>query len=156
MPERSIIKDKIKRKEAEVASLERKLDAAKVYLQALNDILKAVDKATGEEPVSETMLRKGSSVSQARDVILEFGKPIHIDDLLNRLGRNVTRENKASLTSSLAAYVRRDEIFTRPAPNTFGLIELGHTEAEEEPEDSSLPEGFGTIQSDRTDDEIPF
>jgi hypothetical protein len=26
----------------------------------------------------------------------------------------------------LAAYVRRGEIFTRPSPNTFGLLELGH------------------------------
>lgn len=48
-----------------------------------------------------------------------------------------------SLASSLAAYVRKGEIFTRPAPNTFGLVELGHKTIIEE--EAGPPAGFGQI-----------
>ena len=67
-----------------------------------------------------------------------------------------------SLASSLAAYVRRGEIFSRPAPNTFGLLELGHLGGEEAEEP---PSGFGKVTTIReepkaevgeVDDDIPF
>jgi hypothetical protein len=149
MSERAIIEERVRRKEAEVQSLEKKLEAAKVYLQALSDILRAIDRAADDEP-HETALRRGSAVAKAREIILKAGAPVHIDDLLTRLGREVTRETKASLTGSLAAYVRREEIFTRPAPNTFGLIELEHFKSEDE-EPESLPEGFGEAPDDDLD-----
>lgn len=151
MSERAIIEDRIKKKEAEIQALERKLEVARVYVQALNDVLREIDKATGDGDEHETALRRGSSVARAREAILAAGAPVHIDDLLARLGKEVTRETKASLTGSLAAYVRREEIFTRPAPNTFGLIELGHSEGEVEPDE--VPAGFG---QETVDDEIPF
>ena len=142
MSERAIIEERVRRKEAEVQALEKKLEAARVYLQALADVLRAIDKAADDEP-QETALRRGSAVTKAREIILEAGAPVHIDHLLTRLGREVTRKTKASLTGSLAAYVRREEIFTRPAPNTFGLIELNHFKGEDEKPD--LPEGFGKL-----------
>jgi hypothetical protein len=152
MSERAIIEERARRKEAEVQSLEKKLEAAKVYLQALADILRAIDSAAEDGP-QETALRRGSAVAKAREIILKAGAPVHIDDLLTRLGREVTRETKASLTGSLAAYVRREEIFTRPAPNTFGLIELEHFKSEDEEPDGP-PEGFGETVSEDAD--IPF
>lgn len=164
MSERDVIRDRLRKKEQEIQALEDKLRAARIYVQALQDILKVVDKGAGTAS-AETVLRPGSSVSRARDVILAAGKPVHINDLLEALGKDGTREGRASLTSSLAAYVRREEIFTRPAPNTFGLIELGHSEvAVEEPEP---PKGFGQgggfggkppwgQDADDLDDEIPF
>lgn len=152
MSERAIIADRIKKKQAEVQSLERKLESARVYLQALEDVMREIEKVGGDAG-AETALRSGSSVARAREIILEAGEPVHIDHLLERLGKEVTRETKASLTGSLAAYVRRDEIFTRPAPNTFGLIELSHDKplpahVAEEP-----PATFGSVADD---DEIPF
>lgn len=151
MSERAIIEDRIRRKEAEVQSLERKLEVARVYVQALSDVLREIDRSSGATDTHETALRRGSSVALAREVILKAGAPVHIDELLARLGREVSRETKASLTGSLAAYVRREEIFTRPAPSTFGLIELGHSAVEGEPDE--VPAGFG---KDAVDDEIPF
>jgi hypothetical protein len=115
----------------------------------------------GLETKNERSLRSGSTVSQARDVILKAGGPVHITDLLAGVGKEDNRDNRASLTSSLAAYVRRGEIFTRPAPNTYGLTELGH-ESAREPEPSP-PETFGGFSAGRResfavdlDDEIPF
>jgi hypothetical protein len=141
MSERAKIEEKLRKKEQEVATLDDKLRAARIYVSALRDILKMLgDEADGQDD-SETILRPGSAVAQAREVILKRKAPVHINDLLGALGKSVTRESKASLTSSLAAYVRKGEIFSRPAPSTFGLIELGHQSTEEE--DLEPPADFG-------------
>ena len=161
MSELSVIEAKIKRKASEIQTLERKLEAAKVYLNALKDILRAVEKEAEDERSDETALRKGSSVAQARDVILRLGAPVHIDELLQHLGRELTRQNKASLTGSLAAYVRRGDIFTRPSPNTYGLIGMKHYSSHRPPDEP--PQNFGSVSSPpnappppNLDDDIPF
>jgi hypothetical protein len=153
MSERSVVETQLKKKEAEILLLEEKLKVARVYIKALQDVLREIqrDPSSGEGD-GEIALRRGSSVAQARDVILSCGNPIHVDDLLMALGKEVTRESKASLTGSLAAYVRRGEIFTRPAPSTFGLIELEHFEVQSGTEEP--PVGFG--QPSELEDEIPF
>ena len=154
MSERFIIESRIKRKESEIQSLEKKLAAARVYLQALRDIMRALDQEPDGAGSSGTPLRKGSAVTRAREVILESGTPVHVDALLQHLGKEATRENKASLTGSLAAYVRRNEVFTRPAPNTYGLIELQHFEEDQGPDEP--PKDFGDTPSSPFDDEVPF
>jgi len=162
MDERSVIADRLHKKMQEVQSLEEKLRTAKIYVQALQDVMKAIGgQVTPTETKAERSLRAGSAVSQARDVILKAARPVHIAELLAGIGKEDTRDIRASLTSSLAAYVRRGEIFTRPAPNTYGLTELGHDSiSEPEPEP---PDDFGgytsgpraTFAAD-LDDEIPF
>ena len=140
MIERKVIQDKLRKKEYEIQQLEEKLRSAKVYLHALHDILKTVERE--ESPnISEPTLRSGSAVAQVREVIISRGEPVHMDNLLEALGKGSSREAKASLTSSLSAYVRRGEVFSRPAPNTFGLIELGHSNIPEEPQEP--PPEFG-------------
>ncbi len=164
MREQKAIEEQLRRKEAEIVSLEEKLKAAKVYAKALRDVLRLVGKDDAEE-VGETKLRKGSLVDQARELIQERGEPVHIDDILRAMGKDVTRDAKASLNSSLAAYVRNGEIFVRTAPATYGLIELAHTEQEDVEEHP--PAGFGQAAqtwdeqttpefSDDLDDDIPF
>lgn len=153
MSERSVIEAQIEKKNSEIQSLEERLKTAKVYVKALEDILKVLDKQAHVPSEAKVTLRKGSLVDRTRDVIMARGAPVHIDDLLEALGREVTRETKASLTGSIAAYVRKEEIFTRPAPSTFGLIELGHFEIEDEEDEP--PQGFGSGPSS-IDDEIPF
>jgi hypothetical protein len=155
MSERAIIKERLRKKEIEIQSLEEKLRSARVYVQALHDIVKMLDKSVSEDVPVESILRPGSTVSQARDVIIKVGRPVHVNELLEALGKEATREGRASLTSQLAAYVRREEIFTRPAPNTFGLIELGH-ESLEDDQGAGPPTGFGKTPQDDDDEEIPF
>lgn len=153
MDERTIVADRLRKKMQEVQSLEDRLRTARIYVQALQDVMKALG-GQPDEPRSEKVLRAGSAVSQAHDVILKARKPVHIADLIEALGREDSREARASLNSSLAAYVRRGEIFTRPAPNTYGLVELGHDEvAGTEP---GPPDDFGKSLQPDLDDEIPF
>jgi hypothetical protein len=158
--ERDVIEGQLAKKQAEIESLEDKVRAAKVYVAALRDVLKLMDKAGRQDANhedGETKLRAGSAAAQTRDIILARGEPMHIDDLLDAMGKEQTRDAKTSLASSLAAYVRREDIFTRPAPNTFGLIELGHFEVEEEVE-AEPPVGFGRSNpfANDFDDEVPF
>ncbi len=155
MNERRKVEDRIRKKEAEIAELEGKIRDARVYMQALGDVLKLLPKdpdfGSGD---SNSSLRPGSTVSQAREAILHDRSPMHITKLLEVLGKEHTRENVASLGSSLAAYVRRNEIFTRPAPNTFGLVELGHHPAVTEPaRPAEPPSGFGALKGE---DDDPF
>jgi hypothetical protein len=144
--QRRKIEDRLRRKEQEVVQFEAQIKEARIYIQALQDVLKMLprDKET-PETIAETTLRPGSTVARAREAILRRGAPIHLMDLLRELELGTSREAKASLGGSLAAYVRRGEIFSRPAPNTFSLVELGHqTETDHE----RLPEHFGEATSD--------
>ncbi len=162
MEERKIIHEKLKKKEQEIQTLEEKLRSARIYVQALQDVLKLVDSDSTVEH-GESALKAGSAVNKARETILRRGKPVHINDLLEAVGKDVTRESRASLTSSIAAYVRRGEIFTRPAPNTFGLVELGHKAPPPGAPQPQPPQGFGKVVespppkiSHDMDDDIPF
>jgi hypothetical protein len=157
MDERQKIEERLRKKEQEIQSLEEKLRAAKSYAHALHDVLKLL--GVPIPSAAESVLRPRSAVAQARDVILKRGEPVHVGDLLEALGKASSRESRASLTSSLAAYVRRGEIFTRPAPNTFGLIELGHATLTDA---GGPPSGFGRLvpppapPAPKDDDDIPF
>ena len=158
MSERKMIEDKLRRKENEILSLEEKIKAAKVYVQALRDVLKALDKSADGDSIPA--LKEGSAVAQARDTIMNNNSPMHIDEILETLGKENTRESKASLTSSLAAYVRRNEIFTRPAPNTFGLVDMD-TELDQNGRNDGPPPNFGKLSpppppSNDDDEDIPF
>ena len=67
------------------------------------------------------------------------------------LGAQDIHGHAASLASSLAAYARRSGIFVRTAPNTFGLLELGHdSEEEQRPEP---PTSFGKMAITSPDDD---
>jgi hypothetical protein len=88
-------------------------------------------------------LRPGSAVAKARDAIKKAGKPLHVTEILHAIGSEVDKKNRISLSGSLFGYVRRGGVFTRPAPNTFGLQEFQNARmrAEAEP-----PLGFGVLE----------
>ena len=110
---------------------------AKAYIQATEDALKLIAKeaAGGKQP--QRSLRKGSAPAKAYRALHSAGHPMHITTLVEAIGKAVTRKSRGALASSLSAYARRGEIFTRTAPNTFGLLEFGDgTEDEAETEES--------------------
>ena len=72
------------------------------------------------------------------DVLKNANKPMRLGDILKAIGKDETKESRASLAGSLSAYVRKGRIFMRSGPNEFGLAEWSR--AQEEPE---LPEDFG-------------
>ena len=153
---------RIKRKEAEIqelenekrslrsrtARIESEIQAATAAVEAFKEALSlAPEASSGMAGVTE--LRKGSTTAKAYEALKDAGEPLHINKLLAAIGREPTRSARTSLSGSIAAYVRRGEIFTRTDPNTFGLVEWasGETNEEEERADTAAPQ---------RDDEIPF
>ena len=129
---------RIERKQQEIMELESRLKENAAYLQALEDTLKLLPREGINEGNADAVLRQNSGTARAREAILQAGRALHVSELLKAIGRDDTRNSRAGLSGSLAAYVRKGEIFTRPAPNTFGLLELKEPENERVP-----PPGFG-------------
>lgn len=126
-------------KQQEINDLQTDIEKAKAYIQALQDSMRFLPKNNGDEDAS---LRPGTALAQARDVLQKAGKPMHISELLKALGKPVDKKNRLSLSGSLSTYVRNGQIFTRPAPNTFGLMEQNKG-SEVYDDDVEIPEDFG-------------
>lgn len=144
--------ERIKRKEAEIQGLENQIREAKAYLQALQDSLKFLpreEKAHGSIVSVESILRPNSNIYKTYELLKKTGGALQIDEILKGIGKDTSKKEKVSLAGSLGWYVRRKEIFTRPAPNTFGLI--GKVEQLEEP-----PEDFGIDSKQQAEEDVPF
>lgn len=106
-------------KEAEIARLEAELSAARAYVRLLRNRLEAAEKRLEELPEESD-----DPIVTVRRAILEAGQPVFIDELLVVLGHPITRDSREQVRRLLLPWVRREEVFTRPRPSMFGLIEL--------------------------------
>jgi hypothetical protein len=137
MSSRKAIEKMVENAEKEIAEWLKQIELKESYIQGLKDTLRHLPKSP-EKSNGQTTLRVGSDIAKAREIILKEGKPMHIADLVKRLGKEVTKQNKASLSSYIGSFVRNGEYFTRPAPNTFGVVEF-----EENLEAGEPPPDFG-------------
>lgn len=130
------------RKSQEIADLERQIDMARAYLQAIQDSIKALPRESpsqgGSAAEASADLRAGSLLSRAKDAIQKKGAPMHISEILAAIGVENTKNTRVSLVGSLGSYVRKGQVFSRPGPNIFGLTGMKIPEA-------VIPEGFGTL-----------
>lgn len=134
MTDRHLIERRIKQKEREIQHLEDKLREAKGYISALKDLI-----GLGSQSDKST-------VDMARDIIFERGHAVHITELLAAMGREITRENRVSLTGALSAYARRGDIFRREGPNTFGLLKpTSSPKANPRAASTEPPDNFGEL-----------
>ncbi|HTS75027.1 MAG TPA: hypothetical protein VMG40_02425 [Bryobacteraceae bacterium] len=151
---RDEIQKKIDRKRADIEALELQLRDAKIYVQALEDTLKMLPRETAADAVALTagaMLRVGSKADKARQAIRAAGKPLHVTELLKALGIPNKADQRQALAGSLSSYARKQEIFTRPAPNTFGLVGL----ESRPPAENTPPPNFGKDQPSGRQDNAP-
>lgn len=124
MGARSQVEKKILAKQQEIADLEMKIQAANSYIQAMQEVLRLLPKEEAENGSSEHLqLRHGSAVSQARDLLVKTGKPMHVTEILKGIGKENTKSQRVSLAGSLRTYARRNQIFTQEGGNLFGLVE---------------------------------
>jgi hypothetical protein len=133
---REKIEDKIKNKEQEIVEYERKISETKSYIEALRDTIKLFPRSTINES-AESKIRPGSAIAKTLAFLKKTGKPMHLNDILEGIGKVTTKKERVTLSGSLGWYVRRHEVFVRTGPNTFGLIGM-ESETEEKP-----PEDFG-------------
>lgn len=140
---RKKIQDKIKKQTEKIHEIEIQLREAKVYLSALQDTLKLAPKSNGSIG-GKSVLRPGSLVALARESLRKTGKPMHVRDILKDIGKDTTRNNRVSLSGSIGGYIRKEQIFTKIAPNTFGLKEFEQVN------------NNGSNETIEEDEEIPF
>ncbi len=156
---------KIEKKNQEVRELESQIREANAYIQGLHDVVKIIPKENGDDYPPERKLRPNSDMAKAQDFLRKVGKPLYVGEILEGIGKGDTKRHRLSLSGSLGDYVRKGEIFNRPAPNTFGLIEFTSSQEAEESEAGSKeaamasslepPENFGLSASQNTEDD-PF
>lgn len=117
------LQKRIERKQAEIREHEEQIRQAQAYMQGLQDTLKLIPKEDEFGQVS-TAFRHGSNVAKARDALKAAGRPMHISDLLKAMGQPTDKKHRLALAGSIASYARKDQVFKKTAPNTFGLLEF--------------------------------
>jgi hypothetical protein len=139
MTTRQRIEERIRKKEQEIQEHENHIRDAKIYIEALKETLKMLPRDGVEEESSETKIKPGSKIGKVYELLKHTGRPMHVGDLLLGIGEQNTKENRLSLSGSLGFYVRKNDVFSRPRPNTFGLISSNGQPENEPPADFGLP-----------------
>ena len=139
---REQIQKMLDRKQQEISDLELQVEKAKAYIQALQDSMRFLPK---DNVQGDTILRPGTALARTRDLLHSEGKPMHIIAILKALSLPNDKKHRLSLSGSLSSYVRSSQIFTRPAPNTFGLMETNKSSPNESENADALaiPDDFG-------------
>jgi len=118
---RKEIERKIDKKRSEVQDLQRQIDAAKSFIDGLQEALKL---APPDEGAPAVELRAGTDLEKVRNILRDEAKPMHIDDIVTKMGKEYTGSMKLGLSGSLSTYAKKHKVFTKTAPNTFGLMEF--------------------------------
>lgn len=132
----------IDKKQQEIRALEMQLREAGAYIQALQDSMKLLPRNPEINSESGHILREGSTLAKTRDLLRKSGTPLPISEILKLLGKPQDTKHRISLAGTLSGYARKGRVFTKTAPNTFGLLEFGVPIQSEEDE---LPAEFGSM-----------
>ena len=119
---RASIGSRIDANRKEIESLRARIDRLEAINEGLREALALVPPDDGES-VPMRRPRSASDVQRAREFLANAGRALHVSEILEGIGKEDTRSNRASLVGSLARYARRGEMFQRHAPNEFSAIE---------------------------------
>lgn len=149
---RQKIEEKIQKKEDEIRELETRMKEGRAYIQAMQETLKLLPRDDMNASTGETQLKKNSMIYKTLAVLKKANRPMHVTEILKALGKPDDKKQRVSLSGSLGWYVRKNELFTRPQPNTFGLLNAGGANI-----DDQLPDDFGSMEEDnQVDDEEEY
>ncbi len=141
----------------EIITLQATKTAIEAVICELESLLKTLPKENGKAE-QEKQLRHGTDVFKARQALRTAGKALYIDDIITAMSEEPTIERRRSLAGQIAAYVRDNQIFTRPAPNTFGLKEFEDKKIEQETEDgyADFQKIKAELEDEKTEPEYQF
>lgn len=121
---RKKLEDKIRKERQAVEDHKATLAEAMARLSGYKDAIKLLDKDSDNN--SEPELRHGSELHKIRDAMMAMGIPLTLSQMLEVLGEQDNPLKRNSVRGSVGRYARDGKIFVQTAPNTFGLLELGH------------------------------
>ncbi|MGA7059810.1 MAG: winged helix-turn-helix domain-containing protein [Candidatus Acidiferrales bacterium] len=120
------LKDALANAEAELAAVLKRAESLREWIAVTKKLCAKNSKASAGmevEPIIRRRTRNTTLAQQIREVLLEAGKPMHVDDIVKSLqtkGHPVMAKNpKATIAVALS---RRTEEFERVMPNTFALV----------------------------------
>jgi hypothetical protein len=113
---------------SQIADLQAKAEIAEAIIKELESLYRTFPRDGSRNdgstsPTSEMTLRRGSDVWKAREALREFKQPTHIDQIMGKMDKEITKASKRSLASQLSWYARRNQIFTKSEAHIFGLLE---------------------------------
>ena len=132
----------VSKKLEEISALELQVKEAKAYIQGLQDSIKLLPRDASS--AAEYTLREGSALARTRDVLKTAGIPMPIAEILKALGTPQDKKHRISLAGTLSGYARDGKVFTKTAPNTFGLIEFRTVQSNED----EIPDDFGSMETE--------
>jgi hypothetical protein len=147
MAVREDIEKRIEREKQKISDLQKQIERCNAFILGMQEALKFIPK-TGEKITKEYYFRSGDT-KQAYEVLKQSAKPLSINEILSLIGKEPTKQNKASLSSSLHRAVKKSGLIKKVASNMFTITENEVNKEVEEPID--LPDGFGKDEKD-----IPF
>jgi hypothetical protein len=146
MSARTDLERRIEKEKQKVADLRSQTERLEAFIQGLQEALKILPR-DGEKETrraskakTTTTFKPGSDVEKAYKFLRQAAKTMHISEILVGIGEEDTKANRLSLSSSLSRYVRKNQVFTRPRPNSFALKESMDTRVTPTP---LLPPEFG-------------
>lgn len=99
------------------------LDLFEALLRSQLNTLRQLRKASGLEDKPDQSEHRMSQMDMVFDILAIANQPLHVNDLLvaikDRFGVELDKE---SVVSALVKRVKRQDRFTKTAPNTFALI----------------------------------
>lgn len=104
----------------QIADLEKQVLTKETFVLGMEAALKYLSKA--DNAPKPATLRAGTDIEHARQILDASPTSLHAHQILEAMGKAITKEARISLAGSLARYASRDHIFCKTGPNTFGLI----------------------------------
>src|SRR5438270_5903768 len=145
---KSELEKRLKKKRAEVTSLkeeienfEDKIADRKYRIEVLEDAIRehlSLYNLLPSDAIPQITFRQNSDGALVHKILRAAGKPLYVDEILKQLDREIDVDSRASLAGQLGGYFRKGQVFTRPAPNTFGLREWDVNGHKDDPPDLSL------------------
>jgi len=153
----NVLENKIEEEKQKINELRLELHKSEAYLKGLEEALKLVPSSQGKRVVttsSKPTLRSGS-VKKTYELIKKTGKPMGIGEILLGIGKPDTKQNRASLASSLYRTARKGGLITKIDENLFSIIDL---QSQGKKKDLfNLPHEFGKDDKEEVEPEdIPF
>lgn len=122
---------------AEIAARQQQISLKEAYIQGMKDSLKYLPKSA-DSSEALPQLRAGSDVATAREILLKAGKPLHVNEILKLMGKDVNKQNRVSVAGYINYYFKKGLFFKKTSPNTFLAVTSQSNQESEVP-----PDGFG-------------
>jgi hypothetical protein len=119
--------DMLKAKEAQLAQLQKEVDALRITAKMLADDCGAANGKKTNKKSRGANLSTGTVVTQPlmiRSILLEKGAPLHVKKIADGIKKKFGVKFKPLyLTSIIYRIMKKGKLFRKEGPNTFGLLE---------------------------------